>query len=102
MAWSLCGTIEECRVAAVEAVGSHHTHLGPVSEEYMVFKHSNSKGMWSLGPTIEDYFPGKQQHLVNYHQGQHGCVIVSRFRTLLSEVTDNIFSATITCPNHCR
>lgn len=63
MAWSLCGTIEECRVAAVEAVGSHHTHLGPVSEEYMVFKHSNSKGMWSLGPTIEDYFPGKQRHL---------------------------------------
>lgn len=57
------GTIEECWVAAVEAVGSHHTHLGPVSEEHMVFKHSNSKGMWSLGSTIEDYFPGKQQHV---------------------------------------
>lgn len=59
----LCGTIEECRVAAVEPVGSHHTHLGPVGEEDMVFKHGNSERIRSLGSTVEHYFPGKRQHL---------------------------------------
>lgn len=69
MARSLCGTIEECWVAVIEAVGSHHTHLGPVSKEYMVFKSGNSKRMWSLGSTVENYFPEKQQPQ-NGYQGE--------------------------------
>lgn len=63
MARSLCGTIEKCWVVVAEAVGSHHTHLGPVSEEYVIFKHSDSKRMRRLGSTIEDDFPGKQQQV---------------------------------------
>lgn len=62
MARSLCGTIEQRWVAAVEPVGSHQTHLGPVSEENVVLKHSKSKGMRSLSSTIEDYFPGGERH----------------------------------------
>lgn len=69
MARSLCSTIEECWIVVTEAVGSHHTHLGPVSEEYIVFKHSNSKRMWSLGSTIENYFPEKEQPQ-NGYQGE--------------------------------
>lgn len=49
---SLCSSIQECWVVVTEAVGSQHTHLGPVSEEHMVFKYSNPKRMWSLGSTI--------------------------------------------------
>lgn len=65
MAWFVCGTIEECWVAATEAIGSYHTHLGSVSEEYMVFKHSNSKRIWYLGYSTENNFPGEQQHFRN-------------------------------------
>lgn len=59
VAWFLCGTIQEFWVAAVETVGLYDTHLGPISEENVVFKHSDSKRMWNLGYTIEDNFPGK-------------------------------------------
>ena len=67
MTRSLRGTVEECRVAAVEPVGFDHAHLGPVSEEHVVFERSNSKRMRSLGYAIEDYFPGR---------AQHGCITV--------------------------
>lgn len=63
MARALCCTIEKYWVAAVEAIGSHHTHLGPVSEEDVVFKHRDSKRMWRLGGTIQDYFPEKQRNI---------------------------------------
>lgn len=63
MARHLCGTIEKGWVAAIEAIGSDHTHLGPVSEENVILKHSYPKWMWRLGCSIEDYFPENQSVL---------------------------------------
>lgn len=57
----LCSAIDECGVAVVETIGSQHTHLGPVSEEHMVFKRGYSKRMWRLRCPVENNFPTKPQ-----------------------------------------
>lgn len=64
MAWHICGTVEKGRVAAVEAIGPDHTHLGPVSEENMIFKQSYPKRMWRLGCSIKYYSPENESHLL--------------------------------------
>lgn len=78
MARPLRCTVEQCRVAAVEAVGSHQTHLGPVREENVVLKHSKSKRMRSLSPAIEDYFPGRECDTTEWpsEKTKHGCITV--------------------------
>lgn len=58
---SICGTIEQRRLVVTEAVCSHHSHLCPVSEEHVVFKHSDSKRMRRLGCSFKNYFPGEEQ-----------------------------------------
>lgn len=107
MAWMLCGTIEECWVAVIEAVGSHHTHLGPVSKEYMVFKSSNSKRVWRLDSTVENYFPEKQQPQNGYQEEDTMHLFVSPFNIkdtlcVTGNLSDKSSSATVTCPNRCR
>jgi hypothetical protein len=54
---SVCGAIDEVRVATVEAVGPYYPHLGPVGEEQMVFKNRDAKRVWNLGATVEHCFP---------------------------------------------
>lgn len=61
MTWSICCTIEQRRVVVTEAVGSHHSHLCPVSKEHVVFKHSNTKRMRRLGGSFKDDLPGEEQ-----------------------------------------
>lgn len=61
MTRSICGTIKQCWAVVTEAVCSHHSHLYPVSEEHVVFKHSNSKRMRRLGCSFKNYFPGEEQ-----------------------------------------
>ena len=55
-------------VHAVEAGGSHHTHLGPISEEQVVLKCCDTKWMWRHDSSIEHCFPVEQQHVTQHGQ----------------------------------
>lgn len=69
MAWLLCGTIKQRCIVIFKAVGFHYAHLGPVSEEQVVFEGSDSKRVRSLGSTIDDNFPKEKQKPQNgYHR----------------------------------
>lgn len=61
-----CSAVEERWIAAIEPVCSHHTHLCPVGEEYVVFKHSDPKRMWRLGHAIKNYFPDNQEQVFDH------------------------------------
>lgn len=69
VAWLLCGAIKQGRILIFKAVGFQYTHLGPVSEEQVVFEGNDSKRVRSLGPSIEDNFPKEKQKSQNgYHR----------------------------------
>lgn len=52
------GAVEKSRVTAIEAVGSNHTHLDPVSEKGMVLEYRNPERMGDLMTSIQHCFPG--------------------------------------------
>lgn len=93
VSWSIGRTIQESGIAAIEAIGSDHPHLGPVSEEDMVFKNSHPKRMWRLRCTVEDYFPEKQKQKKNSHTSD---VTLRETQHIPTKAEKSQ-----TCPNRC-
>lgn len=61
LSWSVCRAEQERGVAAIEAIGAYHTHLGPISEEGVVLKDRQAERLRYLQSPIQHNFPGGRE-----------------------------------------